>query len=611
VLPVSTSLTEIVIQLPFDQESRLSGTALTTFNNHALSQTDRLPGWDHRTFFERNFLWLLAVISIASLIPRLFLGASQYISYDGYWHIFIATQDRWRFFWVEIRDNAHPPLFYFLLRCVTRLGHSHLIYRAISISAGATATYVFGLIAAKVCRSQVVALLAAAAYGFALTNIDLTIDVRSYPIALLFSLLAFHAYLDYLAAPLARDAQRAIVRFGCFATLAIMSEYYAIFFLAACLVIPWLRVLVDTEFGQTLIGSLRRYWRISALTSIGMVMVIATLYIVHLRYQPEIENNVSDYYWDPHSGIPLWRFLIDNLRRDIEYFFPLHIRSNKGLILFVGASLPTIAYLIFLQKKPKGTVSAMPPAIVLALFCQLMILSAARRYPFGGEMRQQSILAPFFILTGFVILDGLVSILRNRFMRTIAFILVLALIIGNFVYGWSVFPKIAREIDTSQYDIFRSMFPNPHVIYVDQLSQTIFFIHDHESRWVFEKRYDQNSQRTARGQQYFAYSYRTTDASGQPLEVFRDRRVWNFDLSNPGSYQWLATSFRMIGLHSAILFLIPQFGTALTPEDARAAEDQYRKYANEAGLIYGQSYFDGTAAFIEFTMEERTETNSR
>jgi hypothetical protein len=43
----------------------------------------------------------------------------------------------------------------------------------------------------------------------------------------------------------------------------------------------------------------------------------------------------------------------------------------------------------------------------------------------------------------------------------------------------------------------------------------------------------------------------------------------------------------MVGFQNATLFLIPQFGTVLKPEAARAAEDQYRKYARHVGLRYG------------------------
>lgn len=588
---------------PFENRATMRENHRHLINEHSPAQRDRSDG-ENRAFLEQKFLWVLAFITIASLIPRLILGESQYISYDGYWHIFIATQDKWKFFWVEIRDNAHPPLFYFLLRFVVRLGRSHLIYRAIGISAGVTSTYVFGLIAAKVCRNQVIALLAAAAYAFALTNIDITIDVRSYPIALLFSLLAFHAYLQYLQAPLASNAAPAIMRFGCFAGLAIMSEYYAIFFLAACLVVPWPRALVDREFRQNLLGSIRRSRVLWAFTLAGLVGLIFLLYMVHLRYLPATENNVRAYYWEPHSGVPVWRFLVENLHREIEYFFPLSISSDKLLVLLL---MPTLAaaYQIFFHNKrtSKDAVTAMPPAITLALFCELMILAVAGRYPFGGELRQQSIIAPFLVLTGFVILDQLVGLIRNGMTRGVALTLVVVLIGTNFAYGWHAFPKISKEVNADQYEVFRSMFPNPPVVYSDQLSVLVLFIHNHESDWILEKRYDKESQGTTRGLRHSLYRYVTRDDSGRPLEVVRDQRVWNFDLSNPETYKWIAKSFRIVGVSRAVLFLVPQFGNELKPDLAKAAEDQYRKYANEAGLSYGRSFFDGTAAFIELGMD--------
>ena len=52
----------------------------------------------------------LVLIALISAVPRLLLGASQFIEYDGYWHVFIAQQDRWSNFWEDIRVNAHPPL---------------------------------------------------------------------------------------------------------------------------------------------------------------------------------------------------------------------------------------------------------------------------------------------------------------------------------------------------------------------------------------------------------------------------------------------------------------------------------------------------------------------
>jgi len=64
----------------------------------------------------RSFHLVLLGITILCLIPRLILGASQYIEYDGYWHVWIAHQLQWGNFVKEYQANAHPPLYFLLLR---------------------------------------------------------------------------------------------------------------------------------------------------------------------------------------------------------------------------------------------------------------------------------------------------------------------------------------------------------------------------------------------------------------------------------------------------------------------------------------------------------------
>src|SRR5207249_9782496 len=99
-------------------------------------------------FLSRTTLFLLLVCILAA-IPMLFLGATSYIEYDGYWHLFIAKQD-WRDFLVDFQATAHPPLFFLLLRAATALGDSLLICRPVSIVSGIGAVFVTGQIARKV-----------------------------------------------------------------------------------------------------------------------------------------------------------------------------------------------------------------------------------------------------------------------------------------------------------------------------------------------------------------------------------------------------------------------------------------------------------------------------
>ncbi len=172
---------------------------------------------------ERLFPFLLVGITLAALVPALVLGASEFISYDGYWHLFIAKQDRWKQFLSEYRGDAHPILYDLALRVIALFGHSRLAYRSASIIPGVASIYLLGRIAGRLCISKVVALLTAAAYGLSMTMIGITIDVRSYPLALVFVIAAFYYLVDFLAHTSDASANRSLVLFGIFTSLAIAS----------------------------------------------------------------------------------------------------------------------------------------------------------------------------------------------------------------------------------------------------------------------------------------------------------------------------------------------------------------------------------------------------
>jgi hypothetical protein len=91
---------------------------------------------------DRRFSFLLAAITLAALVPALVLGASEFISYDGYWHVFIAKQDQWKQFLFEYRRDAHPVLYQLLLRLTSSvLGNSRLAHRAASIIPSMASVY--------------------------------------------------------------------------------------------------------------------------------------------------------------------------------------------------------------------------------------------------------------------------------------------------------------------------------------------------------------------------------------------------------------------------------------------------------------------------------------
>src|SRR5260370_11368589 len=95
------------------------------------------------------------------------LATRQYVGYDSFWHVFIARQESWRNFWREVQDNAHPPLFYLLLKAAfALLGNSLLVYRLWSIFGIAVSTVLLARLTCRLTRNAPLGIVAAAAFAF-------------------------------------------------------------------------------------------------------------------------------------------------------------------------------------------------------------------------------------------------------------------------------------------------------------------------------------------------------------------------------------------------------------------------------------------------------------
>ena len=104
----------------------------------------------------------LILVAALSLVPRLFDALVRPIDYNGYWHLFIA-----RNLSREWRNLGHPPLFLVLLKAVDSLAHAPLVYRSISLVAGAATVYLVGRVLARLGTRPPVPVLGALATAFA------------------------------------------------------------------------------------------------------------------------------------------------------------------------------------------------------------------------------------------------------------------------------------------------------------------------------------------------------------------------------------------------------------------------------------------------------------
>jgi hypothetical protein len=542
----------------------------------------------------RYFKTLLVAIAVGGMIPCLIVGRSQFIGPDSWWHLFIATQDQWSSLLAEWKYVAHPPLFYPLLRLVAHFGHALLILRSVGILSGFVSTIVIGVIAGKICQYKTSALLAAAAYAFSWCMIEISCEVRAYSLALMFVLLAFDAYIDWTTDPAGGRSRSALVRFGIYSTLALLSEFYVIFFLAACAGIMALRFLVRPGFRQAFLTSLGRNWDIWLSSALGLSGLFLGLWVVQIAVQPQSQPYLHTHYWDDGSPLGLDGYLLSNFEQEIGYFTPFHIDSGVMLAVCALLLFPALIYFGFVRKNRWHASGAADAPLMLALLlAQLVILSLAARYPFGGEWRHQSIIAPFVFLTSFLLLDRVAGALRPAVVRNALFVAVAALSAADFAFGFAVYPWQALETYAPAYAEFEKLFParEVSVVYGDQCSTVLYWAAHHTATWTLQDRLVVDGHRIV--------EYRMDDGSGQSVRMLRNKRAFYFDLADAEQYHVLADVMRMEKLRSIVLF---DEGPTRDEAGVRQLDAQFHRLAPRAGLEIGRSVMGPNYAFAELKL---------
>ena len=167
-------------------------------------------------------LALILVVAAALLIGR---GLQQFVGYDSLWTVFIARQNTWAGFWGEVKTNAHPPLYYLLLKASVWLpGTPPLAYRVISIVAVLVSTLLVARIVRRITGNQPLAVAGAAAFGLSFNTIDIGLETRPYALCVTCMLVAFSAYLDWLGSRAAFVPARKRVMFAGASTAALLNH---------------------------------------------------------------------------------------------------------------------------------------------------------------------------------------------------------------------------------------------------------------------------------------------------------------------------------------------------------------------------------------------------
>jgi hypothetical protein len=494
--------------------------------------------------------WLILIcIALAAAVPRLLLGASQFIEYDGYWHVFIAQQDNWASFWADIYSNAHPPLFFLLLKAALRFGHSLLVYRSISILTGVASVFLVGRIALKITTSNVRAYQSALAYGLALPGIIVSCEVRSYMLSVFFVLLSFSYLLDLAD----RDSAKSRVGFAAGAILACLSHYFAFFYAGAAILVLLTR---------------RSKWKADAATCLPVIATVCTLYAVHAGRLARIQGHLLPYYYDPNGNETIAAFLFRNCRNFVNLFSPFEISSGA-----VAIGILVLALTGFRRELK----SAWTILITVAMLAGFVLAALAGKYPFGGDLRQQFLLFPFLVLCGAIFveriagkLSGLVPAPGRLLLNSLA----IAAIVWVSVARYEQYPRVAGNVAADRIEVFNRMEPAPRAVYLDQFNLILFFIYHHTWDWSSLKLAQPIPQVDV---------YRLRRGPEQML-VFRDHTNWNADPDDPAVYSELAACLRADNVPELSIFGARQVPPKPPLSDPREVRGTIAKLAAGSGL---------------------------
>jgi hypothetical protein len=541
-----------------------------------------------------RFPWLsVLLLGVLSLLPRLWLSATRAIDYDGYWHVFVAGQDRWANFIAGVWSNAHPPLFYLLLRGVMAFGRAELSFRLVSLLAGLGAVIAGARLAWRMGRNAMVTAWAAAAFASCFAPVVLSIEVRSYMLALFFILVSFGGYLDLLDGSESRPPPRATAVFVGGAGAAVCAHYFALLYLLACLLLTAVVALVNPAVRARVAHRARSHRRMFVWSG-AFLALVGGLALVHAAYRAPRLNHLTLYMFESDGRETLTRFLARNLLAEFNLFSPLALSTDTPVAAVGLAAALALAAVWWLRRlRQADRVAALLPAGAFLTILLLIIgASIAGRYPFGGAMRQQSILFAFLVPSMSGLSAGLLSKLGTFARALCGMVLFLGLAVNSArqlpTYE-SYYPASFVEADRA----LSASFPGATLLYTDQFGVVAFFSRRFDWEWSYRMRVPGDPEllwyRLRRGR--------------DTLDVVEDRTRWVARLdATPLLYRSLRSALRAASSRCLVLYrLVPPEVTGFGADEP---QERIERAARAEGLALGREVRFGSNRLLEVCLPE-------
>jgi hypothetical protein len=532
----------------------------------------------------------LAAISLFAAAPMLYMAVNQRLDYDSWWHVFIAREAPWAHFWRDVYINAHPPVFYLLLRAAAEFGSHRLVYRSLSIVAAVVATYVIGRIATRVFRTPILSLPCALAFGLAMTTVTVACAVRSYMLAVALLLIAFRAYLDLVDPRHGPIATKTRVVFAAALIGAITTHYSAIFFFCAAATVPCLYSAVDGRYRMWWRERLRTRWTAEIATLIPIAAVVVAVYFAHLFQFRDPMPHVLRFFPDRSEAAAgllagSGSFFARSMVAEIDLFSPVPIaglRPTTDAVVLSLFAIIAIGLVLTLHRRSDWVVALTPIATLAILATAMMGASLLGRYPFGGALHHQFILFPFIVLSIFALVDEIVARSHHEWVALAA---VSAAVILNGVVQWRLVQLVDDEPAARELATFDRYFGDSRAVYVDQTNLIYFFAGHHRSMWLAQ---------SGLGAKFDALPVIDPQRT---LLVLRDTKRWNSDLADRELYGDLRQVIALTQVPSVDLFWLSRDEQLPSPpsrlERVQLAES-FVGLADREGLRVERLVLDGS-----------------
>lgn len=330
----------------------------------------------------------IVAVMLVALVLRLRAARDLTLHYDEHWHIFAAAAQPLSQFLAELRELAHPPLSYVALRLCLLFGDtgSHLAARLVSLVPGLLSLPVVYVCARRLQLGRLLSLLGVLIFALSPAHVLVSVVTRGYSLATLFVLCTYAAFLERVRHP---ERLGALYATFIFAMLAMWTEYSAWFAVAAMGMVPIIA-------GQRRLFAERRALR--------WFFASAVLMLGYLAVSVGIGSYGHIAPFLPGGG-PLWRFALLAVARDLTLFSLLPVSLWAAAAVLVLGAVILLPEVRAARQKDGDLGRASAPLILAQLLGLLFILALIRIYPFGGEVRHQFVLFPFFVFCLLLLLD--------------------------------------------------------------------------------------------------------------------------------------------------------------------------------------------------------------